>query len=282
MKTCKELYESVEYGGLKKTEIQCSQTIKSFLEKFPYSSSIMEEVEGKRPIEQFYHLQTLLLWVIPDYMDLFYNAANQYGYNRLDEIKQAVYMLGELPNPNVNKERIMSLLNIPIIQDVSFDSKDTFTIYSSEYPEIRFQLANKFLEGNAEIEEYFESTTLPNLCYQHTTFLADQFHDNLSTVATCEGLFHHPYHHAYSITPDNETVIDLTYNAVFSQDTFNRLERPKKVLYSKNYNELIRDVQEALKNSNLDPDSYYLLQAAIYEEYLSQENTSTKKLIRTN
>ena len=205
----------------------------------------------------------------PDYIKSFYEIATRFGYNEIGMIKDSIELLGLLKNPNQNKDTIHRLLQLPVIDDISFDSKDTFSIFSEKLGDFRFTLVTEALKDNQELMEYLEEAPFAHLCYLHTAILSQYFKDNFSEVSLCRDTFGNHYYHAYSISPDRKTVFDLTYNGIFSLEDYERLENPSPI-YSEQHERLILDIGYALDNSGLDPDTEWLLQAALYRTYLDK------------
>ena len=233
---CQERYDDVENKRISYYDQQSEGIIRAFRKIFPYRIVFREEI-SEIPGLQFDDLKNEMLYY-PDYIKSFYEIATRFGYNEIGMIKDSIELLGLLKNPNQNKDTIYRLLQLPVIDDISFDSKDTFSIFSEKLGDFRFTLVTEALKDNQELMEYLE-----------------------------EAPFAH--YHAYSISPDRKTIFDLTYNGIFSLEDYERLEKPSPI-YSEQYERLILDIGYALDNSGLDPDTEWLLQAALYRTYLDK------------
>lgn len=108
----------------------------------------------------------------PQYISLFYKTLNQFGYDTREDIRTSIAYLGQLNNPYQNKEIIKYLLASPVIQDISYDEKGQFTIYSEKYGKISFFLAHIYFKDNNAITMHLKKSPLENHCFAHTDFLA--------------------------------------------------------------------------------------------------------------
>lgn len=264
---CQEIYESVEKKSTDYYDQQSERIIKAFQRINPQEFVFSPDTEGI-PGLQFDELKMAILFE-PDYIKRFYEIAKYFGYDERGMIRDSIKHLGMLENPNENEEIIHSLLRLPVIDDISFDSKDTFSIFSEKLGDYHFIVATEALKDNQELIEYLEKVPFANRCYSHALILAGIFEDNYSEVSLCKNIFGSNFHHAYSITPDRKTVIDLTFNGIFTMEDFKRLEEPYP-FYSKQQEKLSYDIWYATKNSGLSPDTEWLLQAALYRKYLDE------------
>ena len=264
---CQERYDDVENKRISYYNQQSERIIRAFRKIFPYRIVFREEI-SEIPGLQFDDLKNEMLYY-PDYIKSFYEIVTRFGYNEIGMIKDSIELLGLLKNPNQNKDIIHRLLQLPVIDDISFDSKDTFSIFSEKLGDFHFTLVTEALKDNQELMEYLEEAPFAHLCYLHTAILSQYFKDNFSEVSLCRDTFGNHYYHAYSISPDRKTIFDLTYNGIFSLEDYERLENPSPI-YSEQYERLILDIGYALDNSGLDPDTEWLLQAALYRTYLDK------------
>lgn len=264
---CQEIYDCVEKKSIAYYDQQSERIIRAFLKMFPYQIIFEEDTIGI-PGLQFDDLKNGLLYY-PDYIKSFYEIATRFGYHEIGMIKDSIELLGILKNPNRNKDTIHRLLQLPVIDDISFDSKDTFSIFSERLGDFQFTLITEALKDNQELMEYLEKVPFANRCYSHTSILAGIFEDNYSEVSLCRDIFGSNFHHAYSVTPDRKTVIDLTFNGIFTMEDFKRLEEPHP-FYSEQLEKLSYDIWYATENSGLSPDTEWLLQAALYRKYLDE------------
>ena len=265
---CQEIYESVENKRLAYYGQQSERIIRAFQRINPQELIFSPDTEGI-PGLQFGELKMAMLFE-PDYIKQFYEIATHFGYDERGMIKDCIELLGLLKNPNQNKEVIHGLLQLPVIDDISFDSKDTFSIFSEKLGDYHFIVATEALKDNQELIEYLEETPFANRCYFHTAMLSGIFEDNYSEVSICKDIFGSDCYHAYSVTPDRKTVIDLTFNGIFTMEDFKRLEEPHP-FYSEQFERLKYDIWYAEENSGLDPGDFnLLLQAALYRKYLDE------------
>lgn len=202
-----------------------------------------------------------------NYVDLFFTLLMKYNYRMRHEIKDAMFSLGHLEDPNKNSELIRKLLNSPVIQDISFDGRSAFTISSEQYGDFVFELASYYFKKNKRMMEYMQNNPLPNRCHNHALAISCIFEDLYAITSICENYFRGYYYHSYSCNQDNNSVIDLCYNAVINKTSYYELFKPQEISTILN-----RDVKGEIQLVNQKTDTLYnwasLLKIALYKQYL--------------
>lgn len=137
---------------------------------FNYPSSL-------NPIEKFGVLKRNYVYD-SKYCELFFQLLDYHNYILKHEIKDAIFDLSRLSDPNKNKELIKRLLHSPIIDDISFNGHDQFDIYSDRYGFTIYKLASKYFSysrNSKKIREYISKSELPQHCHFHTDFWRDYY-----------------------------------------------------------------------------------------------------------
>lgn len=201
------------------------------------------------------------------YCDIFFDLLKLYGYNFKQEIKDAIDNLGRLENPNDNKAIIESLLKSPVIQDISFNGRDKFTIYSEQFGTTYFTLASHYFNYVEKIKEYIKHEQLNARCHHHTLFLADILPDFYAITALCKYYFYGNYYHSFTYNPDENVIIDLCVNAVLDKDRYYYLYEAKDIVKTKNSD--FSDIMRLVDQKSLHLEDYIApLRLALYKQYL--------------
>lgn len=201
------------------------------------------------------------------YCDIFFDLLKLYGYNFKQEIKDAIDNLGRLENPNDNKAIIESLLKSPVIQDISFNGRDRFTIYSEQFGTTSFTLASSYFNFVEKIKEYIDHEQLNARCHHHTLFLADILPDFYAITALCKYYFYGNYYHSFTYNPDENVIIDLCVNAVLDKDRYYYLYEAKDIVKTKNSD--FSDIMRLVDQKSLHLEDYIApLRLALYKQYL--------------
>lgn len=206
-----------------------------------------------------------------DCVKLFFDILKKYNYNMKQEIKDAIFKLGRLDDPNKNSELIKEILCSPIIQDISYNGKNEFIITSEEYGKFSFELASHYFRKNEKMNNYIKNNQLARGCHNHAYFMSTVFPDYYAITALCKYYFEGSYYHSYTYDKDSSLIIDLCYNAIISMNSYYELFEPKDISVILNC-----DVEKELALTNLKTDQYrdrcHLLKIALYKQYLDSIN----------
>lgn len=167
------------------------------------------------------------------YVDDFYSILLSYGYFLKHDIIGAIQRLGNLPNPNNNKDLIRRIISSPVIDDISFDG-ETFTIYSHVFGTYSFHLANQFFKDNRELLKFMSENKMTGNCHKNTEEMSKLFPEFYSITALCQFYFLGYFYHSYSLDKEENKVIDLNNNAVIDKELFDKLYMPKELMCIKN------------------------------------------------
>lgn len=214
----------------------------------------------------------------PVYINLLYEILNKYNYNMKYEIKNAIFALTNLEKLSKNKKTINKILTSPVIQDVSFNGKDQFTILSSQYGKFTFEVASQRFKRNKKIEGYIRKNELPHYCHQHAYFIASVFPEFYAITSLCRYYFKDIYYHSYTYDKYNNLIIDFCYNTVMNKEEYYNLFEPKDILLilNKNIDEELRKVE---MNTDQPKKRFGLLKIALYKQYLEMVNNEQKQKI---
>lgn len=205
------------------------------------------------------------------YCKLFFDILSKYDYNMRCELKDTIFELSHLKYPFFNKKSINKYLNSPVIQDISYNGRNKFTIYSDKFGKFSFKLASFYLKNNKEITKYIETRQIGNRCHQNTYFISNVMPDFYSITSLCFRYFEGYFHHSYTYNMDSNEIIDLCYNIIMDKDQYDKIFLPDEVSIIKNslIQEQLNIVEE---KSNQDYDRCELLKIALYKEYLRSIN----------
>lgn len=206
-----------------------------------------------------------------NYVDLFFNLLLKYNYNMKYEIIDAMFELGHLHHPNDNKETISKYLKSPAIDDISYDGKGTYTIYSEKYGNFIFTLASYYYINNDIIIDYILKEHLPHRCHEHTYFMSKILGDAFAVTSLCSDMFPGKYYHSYTYDLDDNNIIDLCYNAVINKDLYYRIFSPEEV--SITLNRKVNKELQIVDNKTMQPSGIcQILKIALYKQYLKSIN----------
>lgn len=213
-------------------------------------------------------IEILKLYKIPEYADVFYTILQKYNYRMKHEIKDAIWYLSSLSDHNKNSTCIKRLLQSPVIQDISFNGHDQFSIYSDQYGEIQYRLASKVLAGHRTISNYIKENVLINDCHNHTFFLSEFLKNGQSITSLCRYYFDGSYYHSYTYDPIADTVIDLCFDSIMLKRTYDAILEPQElsVIENKEVRSKVRIVDEKICPS---VNFAELLRVALYQQYLN-------------
>ena len=193
-----------------------------------------------------------------NYIVPFYEILNKYHYNMKQEIKDAIFELGNLRKTSRNSKLIKKLLNSPVIQDISL------------YGTFSFELASKYFRKSSELKDYISSTVLAQECHSHAYYMSKIFKDYYAITSLCRYYFKGNYYHSYTYDKDSNLIFDLCSNAVFIKDEFDDLFETNEISVVKN-----KDLEEQLSIvdfNSIQPESRRkLLRLALFKQSLNLE-----------
>jgi len=188
-----------------------------------------------------------------------YSNNDLFIFNGLSKEKEYVrYMLKN------NKELIQSLLS-PIINNISFDGKDTFKIYSNDCGNFSFGLAANYFQNNPEILKYMEENQLNNYCHQHTEKLAKIYPQYVSITSLCHNYFVDGFYHSYTYNPDDKKIIDLCKKIVMDKEEYDCLQGAKEISFIPN-SEIKKAYRQTLRKTIQPKRRYMIFKIALYNQ----------------
>ena len=202
--------------------------------------------------------------------ELFLDILNSYNYNMMNDIRCAVRILGNLEEPNVNKKVIEKLLNSPVIQDISFNGLDQYTIFSDRYGSVSFNLAREYFKDNLSVLFYMGDDKLVGMCHYNTKYLTYLFPEFYAVTSLCKSYFDMSYYHSYTYDKKSDKIIDLCYNLVMDKDVYYDLNVPDEVSVILN-SEVDRQYNliDGCKTTSTNSSGFVpLLKIALYKQYL--------------
>lgn len=225
----------------------------------------------------------------PEYAELIYKILNQYKYYMGTFIKDAIRVLGNLEDPNKNSNIIRDFLNLPFIQDITFDSKNTFKIFSEKYGEFIFLLADRTIKDSSLIKnkvllEYINSLkrTAENLkdCHGHATNILNRIPNFYTITSLCANYFVEGYYHSYSYIKSLDMVLDLTSNIFMDKKIYDSLYKPIELVNMRNdklikyFTDYVKDIETSVKCD--------LLKVAIYNQLSNMSEQEKRKFYSIN
>lgn len=201
------------------------------------------------------------------FVNEFFEILRKHNYNMKQEIIDAMFALGQLADPNKNGDIIKRFLASPIIQDISFDGRGTYTIISEQYGEFIYRLASYVYKRNEKISEYIKINRLPNHCHNHAYFLAGVLRECYAITSLCASYFKQTYYHSYTWDKESNQITDLCCNGVMDKDMYYRLYDPQELSVVPNGNVWVELMHEARKTDQPD-ERWALLRIALYKQYL--------------
>lgn len=257
---------------------------KSMIENDNIAKTLLEEFGNKTDIN-FHFIPNRLTWPIEYQLSrhlsvfiklndsfpyslyrwqIFFQLRKKYNYRMNYEIKKAISKLVNLENPCHNKELIQSLLS-PIINNISFDGKDTFKIYSNDCGNFSFGLAANYFQNNPEILKYMEENQLNNYCHQHTEKLAKIYPQYVSITSLCHNYFVDGFYHSYTYNPDDKKIIDLCKKIVMDKEEYDCLQGAKEISFIPN-SEIKKAYRQTLRKTIQPKRRYMIFKIALYNQ----------------
>lgn len=202
-----------------------------------------------------------------NYVSEFFDILKKHNYNMRQELKDAMRRLGNLEDQNKNSKLIKELLSSPVIDDISFDGKDEFSILSEQYGEFDFKLASEVFATNDKITHYIRANVLPRHCHNHAYFLSSVFDDYYAITALCRQYFGGEYYHSYTYDKKDNMIIDLCSNCIMDKESYYEMFEPHDISVVLN-----SEVEEELRLTNLKSNQPFyrleVLRIALYKQYL--------------
>lgn len=264
MDECLKILQENENYGMERVDKVSFSLIKDF--SF-YINKDFDPQLVKDGIDGLLYLKNYFVYN-SEYVDLFFRMLQIRGYYFTEEIKEAFFYLNHLKNPNNNSEVIKKFLCSPIIQDISFDGMDKFTIFSEEYGEFISRLASVVFHNNRKMRTYIERKKLPNRCHIHAYFMSYFLKEFYSITSLCASYFSPiRYYHSYTYNSEDNTIIDLCSNMVMDKEMFDRLFQPKEISFIMNID--VKD-EIAIVDEKSNYREYPLLKIALYKQYLEK------------
>lgn len=205
-------------------------------------------------------------------LECFFDILRKYNYNMKQEIYDAIKELGLLKTPQKNKDTIKKLLYSPVIDDISFNGKDEFKIFSEKYGSISFKLASEYFKTNLDILFYINQNDLMRYCHAHTYFLSRKLPNNYSITSLLDYYFEGKYYHSYTYDIDTNIIIDLCRNCIINKDQYDNMFSPKVVATTLNnkVDEEISIINKKLSGTKTESMvNLIILKIALYKQYLS-------------
>lgn len=221
----------------------------------------------KIPLEILINVRSQHIYTSPD-TTLFSQLLEKYHYNIKMEIIEAINNLGNLKDPNKNEELIKTLLNSPIIQDISFNGIDTFTIWSEQYGKFVFELATYYFRTNKQVTDYIQTNPLQQNCHKNTYGMSKIFDDFYAITSLCQHYFQGHFYHSYTFDHERKTIIDLCHNVVMNKSQYDCLFQPQEISVIIN-NQVERELALTLQKTSQKKDRCQLLKIALYKQYLN-------------
>lgn len=261
---CDQLLQIIDINGMNIEDEKYDLVIKK-LQNIIHDPKIMND--NLAPYEKAKMLQYKYGYT-PQYSEIFFKTLQENGYNMRAEIQDAMFILGNLPNPNHNKEEIKKLINSKVIEDISFNGKNIFTIVSKEYGKLEFELASYFFRENEKMMSYMDITKLPCHCHNHAYYMSKIFPDLYSITSICQADFLNTYYyHTYTYGREENHIIDLCYNSIIEKNQYYNIFEPWEISVIKN-SEVEDEIEITNTKTKQDRDRYDLLKIALYKQYL--------------
>lgn len=202
------------------------------------------------------------------YNKLFFEILAKNNYAMRHEIKDAMFSLGHLKNPKKNKAVIKKFLCSPIIQDISFNGKNKFTISSEQYGNIVMELASYYFRKDQIMKHYIKNNSLPNRCHDHAYFMSDIFADYYAITSLCKNYFNGTYYHSYTHDTDRNVIIDLCYNSIVDKDQYYNIFQPQDISVILN-SKVVEELSLTTLKTEQESNRCNLLKIALYKQYLN-------------
>lgn len=262
------IYNDTELKGIELENKKAEEVLQEFQSRVGGEIEFSEEIACLEPRYQLIFLRFYQLEV-PTFPEIFYDVLSQQGFNTNQELKDTIRELGMLSNPDRNQETIKRLLQFSTIQDISYDNHKTFTIQAKTFGAVSFTLASRFYK-DSPIVDYIDTVELGNACFQHTEILSALLPQEESRVSLCQGSFYQPFYHAYTRNPKEKYITDLCFNAVMSEEDFERMQQASPIVAVNN--EQLSELESITeRKTGASSDFFPILQVALYQQCLDRK-----------
>lgn len=274
MVDCDDLLEFYEIASTKNNESICHDI---YDEIFKHIKENITFTGCNSYIEKVISLKNEFIYT-SDYLEIFFDLLTKYKYRPKHEIKDAVYILGELDNPNKNSEVIKRFLHSPYIDDISFDTYDTFTLISEKLGTFSFQLAKSYFHQHEGVLSYMNANRMRNHCHMHTKRLAYLFPEMQTVTSLCQNYFVDRYYHSYTHDLESDRVIDLCANMIMDYKEYCQLYMPEEIMVLPN-KMYVNFWAEAMRKSHQDLNRCEVLSMALYRQLLDLSEEEKGKVL---
>ena len=263
MDVCGKIFHTVEKKNIEYNNTIYDLILKEFLDIMDVSVNFYDCETSESKVRS---LKAQYVYT-SDYVEDFFGLLKKYNYNMKDELKDAMFCLAHLADPNRNKTVITKFLASPVIDDISFNGEDEFLIFSEEYGEFSFKLASTFFKDNERVTNYIRHEQLPNYCHSHAYFMSRVFKDYYAITSLCRYYFEGAYYHSYTYDKDNNVIFDLCYNSVMDKEKYYEVFQPKDISIILN-SEVDKELNLTTSKTNQPVTRMELLRIALYKQYL--------------
>jgi len=267
MNVCEDILNSCENKSIELNDEIYDLVLQEFLSRSGQSFSF----ESLTPGAKVRWIKNHYIY-ISEYVGLFFEIMEKHGYNMRLEIVDAIFNLGHLVNKSQLDEVIKVLIKSPVIQDIRFNGKNRFVIFSERYGHFSFELASYYfreLNKNRKITNYMKKNELAGYCHDNTIFLSIFFPDFHAITSFCPSHFVGTRFHSY--TKSRNSVIDLCYNCIMDIEQYYRLFQPQEISTILN-SEIIKELITVNLKTDQEEKRCALLKIALYKQYLNNIN----------
>lgn len=203
------------------------------------------------------------------YSNLLFTILKKFNYDMRHEIRDAIQDLCLFSKPDEKFGTMAKYIYSPVIQGISFNGKDRYTIYSEQYGKFEVEIASEYFKRTTKVEDYLQTEVLERRCHFHTYFLSKLFPEMYAITSLCQSYFGRKFFHSYTYDSKEDIVIDFTSNAIMSRDDYYSLYLPKEVSVIKN-SDVRREVNITQLKTAQCLRRHALLKVALYKLYLQE------------
>lgn len=190
-----DLFKHYEKDGITAN----SKKAKAILEEYlAYTNENFTFIGNSLPINKVLALKNEYIYTSEDYQ-FFFELLEKYHYDTTNEIRDVIRTLGNLENPNKNREIIEKFLHSPIIQDITYNGKERYVIDSEEYGKFEFLLAKEYFKKNHVLTYYMQHNEMLQRCHTHTKYIASILPELYSITSLCNCYFDEKFYHSIAI-----------------------------------------------------------------------------------
>lgn len=280
----KDLLEYFHYESIRKNDDIALKIIGEYEEKLGITYNFICASPFDKESEMLKHVSQLIslmrgIPITSERGKILYDLLCKHNYNFLLDIRETIGDLGNLSDPNNNKEVIDAALNSSVIDDISFNSKDTFKIFSEQYGNFEFLLAREYYKDNQKLISYMNENKLLGHCHRNTEEMSFLFPDFYSITSLLVSFFEGFYYHSYSYNREEDTVVDLCSNAIFTNECFNRLMEPTEIMRVKN-SKISKYYKKVNKNTQDISNWSIIFRTALYMQLKNMKRIEKKALTK--